>query len=343
MSYNNNNNNDDENQLKKLFIGGLNIETTNDSLKAFYSNWGEVADCKVVMDANTGRSKCYAFLTFAETEALDRCMLDRPHVVDGKQVDPKRAMPRKEVQNIEANQRVKKIFIGGLRDLVESEIREYFSKFGKVVAFDMVTDKATGKTRGFAFLTYDDTDSVDKTVLLKYHTIRDIRVEVKKAVEKDGRRGTGGPMQGRGGMGRQGMHSNNVPMPQLGAYGGHYAMTPDMQAQWSMSQMWNQWYGGLEAGIGYPLGSDYGNAQGGGAARGNRHAQRAAGPYENSNVGAYGNVNTNASYPYAVANAYSTQGSSAPLHGSNATAYGTNNVAQPYGSNASVAGGYAQK
>ena len=73
------------------------------------------------------------------------------------------------------HQPVKKVFIGGLKDLVENEIREYFSKFGNVVAFDMVTDKATGKNRGFCFLTYDDTDSVDK-IVCEFQTILDILI-----------------------------------------------------------------------------------------------------------------------------------------------------------------------
>lgn len=144
--------------------------------------------------------------------------------------------------------------------------------------------------------------------MLKYHTIRDIRVEVKKAVERDTRRGVGGP--GRGGMGpaRQGMHSNNGPISHPGNYRGHYGM-PDMQqgySQWNMNvpQMWNQGYQGVESSAGYSLGAGYGGNNVGGAMRGNRHTQRAAGPYKHSNAPAsyagapYANNGPRGSAPY---------------------------------------------
>lgn len=57
------------------------------------------------------------------------------------------------------------MFVGGLKDdTTEDQIREVFSPFGKIENVDIVTDKTTGKVRGFAFVTFKDYDSVDKAV-----------------------------------------------------------------------------------------------------------------------------------------------------------------------------------
>jgi hypothetical protein len=45
-------------QLRKLFIGGLHYQTTEESLESFYAQWGEIVDCVVMRDPGTGRSVC---------------------------------------------------------------------------------------------------------------------------------------------------------------------------------------------------------------------------------------------------------------------------------------------
>lgn len=60
---------------------------------------------------------------------------------------------------------VKKIFVGGIKeDTEESHLRDYFQQFGKIEVIDIMTDRNSGKKRGFAFVTFDDHDSVDRIV-----------------------------------------------------------------------------------------------------------------------------------------------------------------------------------
>jgi len=42
-------------QQRKLFIGGIHHETTEETLEAFYGKWGEIVDCVVMRDPTTGR------------------------------------------------------------------------------------------------------------------------------------------------------------------------------------------------------------------------------------------------------------------------------------------------
>ncbi|KAL6089810.1 hypothetical protein STEG23_025758 [Scotinomys teguina] len=96
----------------------------------------------------------------------------RPHKVDGRVVEPKRAVSREDSQRPGAHLTVKKIFVGGLKeDTEEDHLRDYFEQHGKIEVIEIMTDRGSGKKRGFAFVTFDDHDSVDKTVIQKYHTV----------------------------------------------------------------------------------------------------------------------------------------------------------------------------
>lgn len=46
----------------KVFIGGLLPSTTKESLMQHMSAYGELTDCKIVLDKQTGVSKGYGFV-----------------------------------------------------------------------------------------------------------------------------------------------------------------------------------------------------------------------------------------------------------------------------------------
>jgi heterogeneous nuclear ribonucleoprotein A1/A3 len=60
---------------------------------------------------------------------IDRSMIDdfmthRPHTIDGRQTESKRALPRDEASKLEGQLTVKKIFIGGIKEkLTEEELK----------------------------------------------------------------------------------------------------------------------------------------------------------------------------------------------------------------------------
>ncbi|XP_071990758.1 heterogeneous nuclear ribonucleoprotein A1 isoform X1 [Engystomops pustulosus] len=199
-------------QLRKLFIGGLSFETTDDSLRNHFEQWGTLTDCVVMRDPGTKRSRGFGFVTYTSAEEVDAAMDARPHRVDGRVVEPKRAVSREDSQRPGAHLTVKKIFVGGIKeDTEEHHLRDYFEKYGKIEVVEIMTDRANGKKRGFAFVTFEDHDSVDKIVIQKYHTVNDHNCEVRKALSKQemasassssrGRGGGGGNFGGRGGYG----------------------------------------------------------------------------------------------------------------------------------------------
>ncbi|XP_059133227.1 heterogeneous nuclear ribonucleoprotein A3-like [Peromyscus eremicus] len=196
-------------QLRKLFIGGLSFETTDDSLREHFEKWGTLTDCVVMRDPQTKRSRGFGFVTYSCVEEVDAAMCARPHKVDWRVVEPKRAVSREDSVKPGAHLTVKKIFVGGIKeDTEEYNLRDYFEKYGKIETIEVMEDRQSGKKRGFAFVTFDDHDTVDKIVVQKYHTINGHNCEVKKALSKQemqsvgsqrGRGGGSGNFMGRGG------------------------------------------------------------------------------------------------------------------------------------------------
>jgi len=54
---------------KKLFVGGLSWGTTDEGLHGAFSKFGEIAEAKVITDRETGRSRGFGFVTFANDES----------------------------------------------------------------------------------------------------------------------------------------------------------------------------------------------------------------------------------------------------------------------------------
>ncbi|KAK2104825.1 Heteroproteinous nuclear ribonucleoprotein A1 [Saguinus oedipus] len=120
-------------QLRKLFIGGLSFETTDESLRSHCEQWGTLTDCVVMRYPNTKRSRGFGFVTYATVEEVDAAMNARPHKVDGRVVEPKRAVSREDSQRPGAHLTVKKIFVGGIKqDTEEHHLRDDFEQYGKI-------------------------------------------------------------------------------------------------------------------------------------------------------------------------------------------------------------------
>uniref|UniRef100_G3NKY3 Heterogeneous nuclear ribonucleoprotein A3 n=1 Tax=Gasterosteus aculeatus TaxID=69293 RepID=G3NKY3_GASAC len=267
-------------QLRKLFIGGLSFETTEESLRAHFEQWGTLTDCVVMRDPNSKRSRGFGFVTYAGVEEVDEAMQARPHKVDGRVVEPKRAVSREDSNKPGAHLTVKKIFVGGIKeDTEEFHIREHFEKYGKIECIDIMEERSTGKKRGFCFVSFDDHDTVDKIVAQKFHTINFHNCEVRKALSKQemsamsttrGRSGGSGNFMGRGSNFGGGGNFGRGP-------GGHYGGGPS--------------YGGGRGGYGGG-GPGYGN-HGGGYGYGGGGNYNDFGNYGGQQSGNYGPMKGN--------------------------------------------------
>jgi RNA recognition motif-containing protein len=101
-----------------------------------------------------------------------------------------------------------KIFVGNLPfSIDESKLRELFTPFGEVDSANVVTDRETGRPRGFGFVEMPDADARKAIEGLENHQLEGRTLNVNEARPREGggggggRGGFGGGGGGRGGFG----------------------------------------------------------------------------------------------------------------------------------------------
>ena len=62
--------------MKRLFVGGLSWGTSDQSLRQAFERFGEIPDAKVISDRDTGRSRGFGFVTFADDQAADTAIAE---------------------------------------------------------------------------------------------------------------------------------------------------------------------------------------------------------------------------------------------------------------------------
>mmetsp|Transcript_1948 Transcript_1948/g.7145 ORF Transcript_1948/g.7145 Transcript_1948/m.7145 type:complete len:110 (+) Transcript_1948:111-440(+) len=55
----------------KLMVGNLSYDTDDGSLQRMFSSCGQLTEAKVITDRDTGRSRGFAFVTFADQNGFD--------------------------------------------------------------------------------------------------------------------------------------------------------------------------------------------------------------------------------------------------------------------------------
>uniref|UniRef100_A0A915M567 RRM domain-containing protein n=2 Tax=Meloidogyne javanica TaxID=6303 RepID=A0A915M567_MELJA len=127
-------------QHRKLFIGGLNHETTDDQLCDYYSKWGQVVDCIKWL--------------------MQRWLNDLTQLGGRQIVDPKRAIPREQMLQAalcpptfldsEPDLECKLMLSGILWDFhTVDDLRLYFERFGELEQVEIL-----GYPKGCGFIEY---------------------------------------------------------------------------------------------------------------------------------------------------------------------------------------------
>lgn len=183
-------------------MGGLSWETTEDDLIEYFSQYGPVQNVSIKYNTTTGHPRGFGFITFSSEEAIDAVLNAGPHSVKNKVIDPRKA---------KAKTNSKKIFVGGVdSNTAEEELKEYFSRFGKVDGIELPFDKIRNRRREFCFIIFDTKEAADAACQESKQFINGRDCDIKRAQPQinGGQRGgpRGMPPGNGGGPGGFGQH-----------------------------------------------------------------------------------------------------------------------------------------
>lgn len=184
-------------------------------MEAYFSKYGHVQSARIMRNPATQQSRGFGFVTFADSSSVSATLKTKPHILDGRQIDPKPAVPRQSPHGQRSNQSasIKKVFVGGLdQETSEEDLLTYFSQFGLVEDVSLQRDRETQRPRGFGFVTFGSEEDAAKAMDIKYHLIGSRQVEVKPAF----------PRNSTSRRSSQGSYGVAIPQPPL--------MTPMMMA-----------------------------------------------------------------------------------------------------------------
>jgi len=261
MSSSDNVNPEHSEDARKMYVDGFAPETTSEELAAYFGSFGEIETHIIIKkerkdphnQQNQQPAKVFGFITFCDADFISECLINRPHTLNGNELNIKHAVPKGNTL-LNFMVKTKKLYISKLAPNTSSEQLEKFlkSKFPKTEygTFEKVNvvmkkdeeGKPTEECKGFGFAEVSSEDFADKVALLMHQFDFNGRkcalVKSSKDGMNKGGHAPGGYGAGYGGYDYYGYGGNYGGW---GGYGGQYA---------------GQW------GSGYGQ-ADYGQSQGG--------------------------------------------------------------------------------
>ncbi len=87
----------------KLFVGNLSWNTGENDLRDHFSVFGQIEECRLITDRETGRSRGFGFVTFTDADSANNAIAE----LDGRELDgrPLKVNQAKEREPYRANGR----------------------------------------------------------------------------------------------------------------------------------------------------------------------------------------------------------------------------------------------
>ncbi|XXG61302.1 hypothetical protein AAC387_Pa04g2996 [Persea americana] len=168
---------------RKIFVHGLGWETTTDKIRSFFSQYGEIEDCNVVVDKASGKSKGYGFLLFKHRRSAQKALKEPQKKIDSRmtacqlasagpvnpssQPQPQQQHHQQQQHQFNQNQETlaRKIYVGNVNpEIPAAKLVSFFSKYGEIEEGPLGFDRQTGKSKGFALFIYKTVEGARKAL-----------------------------------------------------------------------------------------------------------------------------------------------------------------------------------
>lgn len=81
---------------QRIYVGNLSYDTTEDTLRSLFAEFGQVESVNIITDRYSGRPKGFAFVEIAEEAAQAAITALNGKMVDNREIKVDKAKPRVE-------------------------------------------------------------------------------------------------------------------------------------------------------------------------------------------------------------------------------------------------------
>lgn len=168
---------DGEVESTTIFVGNLSWNVDEDWLKSEFDSYGTVTSTRVITDRDSGRSKGFGYVEFADAESAKAACAKAGQEIDGRacKVDISTPKPDRQASGTprrnsdfgkrELGEPSNTLFVGNLPfSMSEDSMWDSFSKFGPVASVRLPTDRESGQPKGFGYVEFVKLDDAKKAV-----------------------------------------------------------------------------------------------------------------------------------------------------------------------------------
>jgi len=118
---------------RKVFVGGVSQETSQQELVDYFTQFGKVLECSLQMDNTTKRHRGFAFVTYENEDHSAKVVKKHHHVIKNKTVECKYAQPKETIQASERAKRAQLLSVmqsagggcGALAPLAAAHVQQH--------------------------------------------------------------------------------------------------------------------------------------------------------------------------------------------------------------------------
>eukprot|EP00804_Cyclotella_cryptica_P022884 CCRYP_005095-RA/>CCRYP_005095-RA protein AED:0.12 eAED:0.12 QI:177/1/1/1/1/1/3/279/480 len=173
----------------KVYVRGLPWKATEDEVRDFFAQCGEIASLELPM-MDDGRSSGTAIIDFTTAEAAASAIEQNGADFNGRWLSIKYSSSKPIIAPREASQKepgCTTVFVGNLSfQIDEDTLREAFQSCGEIASIRFAEDRESGAFKGFGHIEFVESESTDKAVEMAGTDILGRQVRVDYANDRRG-------------------------------------------------------------------------------------------------------------------------------------------------------------
>ncbi|KAG8378711.1 hypothetical protein BUALT_Bualt07G0013700 [Buddleja alternifolia] len=140
----------------KVYVGNLPYDVDSERLAKLFEEAGVVEIAEIIYNRETDQSRGFGFVTMSTVEEAEKAVeMFHRYDVNGRLLTVNKASPKgsRAERPPPVFQPTYRIYVGNLPwSADDSSLEELFSEYGKVVSARVISDRDTGRSRGFGFV-----------------------------------------------------------------------------------------------------------------------------------------------------------------------------------------------